>query len=96
VRTGQGELANRRFKNPIVRLEACTEHSVVFPNGLLSRHFHGSLGKMVENHEPKGEYGGEVGSRASSQLIDSRRKTPAPVNYYQVTLSIVNRRVVEC
>jgi hypothetical protein len=29
VRTGQGELANRRFKNPTVRLEVGTDHSVV-------------------------------------------------------------------
>jgi hypothetical protein len=29
VRTGQGELANRRFKDPIVSLEVWTEHSVV-------------------------------------------------------------------
>jgi len=29
VRTDQNELANRRFNNPIVRLEVCAEQSVV-------------------------------------------------------------------
>jgi hypothetical protein len=33
----------------------------------------------------------EVDSRASPQLLDSPRKTPAPVNWYQVTLRAVNR-----
>jgi hypothetical protein len=40
----------------------------------------------------KGEYGREVGSRAFSQLVDTPRKTLAPVNYDEVTLVAVNRQ----
>jgi hypothetical protein len=35
VRTGQGELANRRFKNPTVRREVCAEQSVASRTGWL-------------------------------------------------------------
>ncbi len=56
---------------------------------LLSR----QLWKNAEKSRTKGEYGREVDSRASSQLLDSPRETPAPANYHKVTLGAVNRRV---
>jgi len=56
---------------------------------LLSR----QLRKNAEKPRTKGEYGREVDSRASSQLLDSPPETPAPANYHKVTLGAVNRRV---
>lgn len=57
-----------------------SKHSVVSPKGRLSRHCHGSRGKPLKNGEQRVKYGREVGSRASSQLLDSPRNTPAPAN----------------
>jgi hypothetical protein len=57
---------------------------------------HASVTVVVEKRwktANKGEKGREVGSRASSQLLDSPRKTPAPVNCYKFALRAVNRRV---
>jgi hypothetical protein len=65
----------------------------VSPEGWLSRYCHGSCGKVLKSRKQKVNTEEKWALLLHRSFLDSPRTTPAPVNWYQVTLRAVNRRV---